>query len=283
MTAHRLREMLAQPGKLIKLAGAHDALGAKLAEAAGFDGVWASSLEISTSQCVPDVGILGINDLLGPALAMAQAVSVPVVADCDAAFGGETHVRHLARRYAAAGVAAVCIADSQCPKVNSLLATTQRLSSVEEFVTKMQAARDLKRGRAVLVIARVEALVAGAGQDEALRRGRAYAEAGADAVLIHSRSSDGGEILRFIDQWDRATPLVVVPTTYHVVTDAELQRTGKVKMVIYANHGIRAAIAATRRVFRQILEDGTTHEAEEWIARLDDLFELQGLTHARRR
>ena len=93
--------------------------------------------------------------------------------------------------------------------------------------------------------------------------------------MIHSRSENEEEILRFVAAWDEPAPIVLVPTTYHGLRDSDMRRTGKVRMVIYANHGLRAAIAAVKRVFRQILDDGTTCAAEEWIAPLQEVFELQ--------
>ena len=277
MSVQRLRQLLATPDRLIKLVAAHDAMGARLAEAAGFDGVWASSLEIATSQGLPDSGLLSLTDLLGPAAAMAQAVGVSVVADCDTGFGGEMHVCHLVRRYEAAGVAGVCIQDSQFPKLNSLLDVAHRLAPIEEFVGKLRMAVASRRASGLLIIARVEALIAGAGQAEALRRARAYADAGVDAVLIHSRSRSADEILQFVGAWDHAAPLVLVPTTYYSLDVPAIKRTGKVRIVIYANQGMRAEIAALKRVFRQILDDGSSQQAEPWIAGLDEVFALQRL------
>jgi phosphoenolpyruvate phosphomutase len=125
------------------------------------------------------------------------------------------------------------------------------------------------------VLARVQALVAGAGEDEAMRRARAYEAAGADAIVIHSRQSDPAEIISFIDHWESPTPLVLIPTTYSRFTASQAAATGKVRMMIYANHGLRASLAAMQRVFREILqEDGTLH-SERWIAPLDDVFKLQ--------
>jgi phosphoenolpyruvate phosphomutase len=278
MTVRYLRQMFGEPG-LIRLAGAHDALGARLIEASGFEGVWASSLEISTSRGVADAGILTMTEMLAQASLMAEAVRVPVVADCEAGFGGEDQVAHLVRRYERAGIAAVCIADAQFPMRNSLLDGRQQLATVAEFCAKLSAARAARRDPDFLLLARVEALIAGRGLDEALRRAHAYRDAGADAILIHSRSQTPAEIMEFVAAWDGSLPLVLVPTTYHSLTAREMARSGKVKMVIYANHGLRAAIAAMRRVFAQILADGTAHHAEEWIPGLADVFALQGLAH----
>jgi phosphoenolpyruvate phosphomutase len=118
------RENLHTPG-LVRLIGSHDALGARLAERAGFDGVWASSFEISASHGVPDAGILDVSAFLSAATSMASAVNIPVVADCDSGFGNAINVMHMVRRYETAGVAAVCIEDKAFPKVNSILPRRQ--------------------------------------------------------------------------------------------------------------------------------------------------------------
>jgi phosphoenolpyruvate phosphomutase len=272
--AARLRAALHGPGP-IRVAGSHDALGARLAERAGFDAVWASSLEISASRGVPDAGILSVTEFLAVAASMVRAVDIPIVADCDSGFGNAINVIHMVRDYEAAGVAGVCIEDKALPKVNSLLPKPHRLAGIEEFVGKIEAAKNAQRTEDLVVIARVEALVAGAGQDEASRRAHAYVAAGADAILIHDNSPTPSAIEEFCASWDGSAPLVVVPTTYSSITISELAELG-VAMVIYANHGIRARILATERTFAQILRDGTAANVEPDIATVGSLFELQG-------
>jgi phosphoenolpyruvate phosphomutase len=272
--ATRLRTRLDAPG-LLRVAGSHDALGARLAERAGFDAVWASSFEISASQGVPDAGILSLADFLAAAASMVGAVDIPVIADCDSGFGNAVNVMHMVRRYEAAGVAAVCIEDKAFPKVNSLLPKPQQLAGVEEFAGKVEAAKSAQAGRDFMVIARVEALVAGAGNAEAIRRAHAYADAGADAILIHDNSPTPEAIARFCRAWDGTAPLIVVPTTYCSTDIVELSELG-VKMVIYANQGLRARVRATEETFAEILEQGTTATVEAKIAPVSTIFDLQG-------
>ena len=269
-----LRQRLHAPG-IIRIAGAHDALGARLAERAGFDGVWASSFEISASRGVPDAGILDVSDFLSASASMAMAVRVPVIADCDSGFGTAVNVIHMVRRYEAAGIAAVCIEDKAFPKVNSLRPSPQELAPIAEFVGKIEAAKSAQASRDFLVIARVEALIAGRPQHEALERAHAYAEAGADAILIHAKGPTPDGIAEFCRAWDRSAPLVVVPTTYHSITASELSALG-VKMVIYANHGLRARVRATEEAFATILREGRTTSIERQIAPVSAIFDLQG-------
>ncbi len=276
MTATTLRALFDKPG-IVQLMGAHNALSARLVERAGFDGVWSSGLEISTSHAVPDANILTMSEYLAAAESMAEACSIPVVVDCDTGYGNSSNVIHMVRKFEAAGVGAVCIEDKLFPKVNSLFAGgRQELAPVYEFVGKILAATNARRDPDFMVIARVEALIAGWGQQEALDRARAYADAGADAILIHSRSSTVGQIAEFIAAWDFRAPLVVVPTTYSAVTAAELEALG-VKMVIYANHGVRSAISAMEETFAEVLRAGSTAGVESRIASMQLVFDLQGM------
>ncbi|MFI1647753.1 isocitrate lyase/phosphoenolpyruvate mutase family protein [Streptomyces avidinii] len=274
--ARRLREMFDRPGT-VRIIGAHNPLGARLAERAGFDGVWSSGLEVSASQGVPDTDILTMSELLATAGSLAAAVEVPVVADCDAGYGNAHNVMNMIRRYEAAGIAGVSIEDKRFPKVNSFIPGRQELAPIAEFCGKLRAAKAAQTTPDLMVIARIEALIAGWGMDEALRRGEAYAAAGADAVLIHAKGSSPEPVLRFLERWTLPTPVVVVPTTYHTITATELSEAGA-KMVIYANHGLRAGIAAVTDTFETILRDDRTTGIEDRIAPLATVFELQGMS-----
>jgi phosphoenolpyruvate phosphomutase len=184
-------------------------------------------------------------------------------------------VAQMVRAFAKAGAAAVCLADAQYPRHNSLRSGRLQLVSAPEFAQKLAAAKQSQRKPDLLVIARLESLIARTGLHDAQRRARAYAEAGADAILIHSRQCDPAEVLEFVEAWDGHLPLVLIPTTYHTLTEQHLCKTNKVKMVIYANQGIRAAIRAMRTVLAQIRAEGTAHGVENAILSLDELFAIQ--------
>lgn len=273
--ARRLRDLLAAPG-VVRLMGAHNALGAKLAERHGFEGVWASGLEISTSYAVPDASILTMSEYLAAAQAMAAAVTIPVVADCDTGFGNSNNVIRMVRQYEAAGVAGVCIEDKLFPKVNSLTEGRQDLASVAEFVGKILAAKTAQESDDFVVIARIEALIAGWPLEEALRRADAYARAGADAILIHDKAADASGVRAFLAQWKATVPVVVVPTAYPHLTATDLGALGA-RVVIYANQGIRAAVRAMDETLARIAADGSTAAVEPTIAPLRTLFDLQGM------
>lgn len=274
--ASTLRRLLSRP-KMVRLIGAHNALGAKMAERAGFDGVWSSSFEISASYAVPDASILTRSEHLAVAQRMCMAVNVPVIADCDTGYGDAFHFAHAVREFETAGVAGVCIEDKQFPKLNSFAPGKQELVSIDAFVDKLRAGKRAQRVSDFVIIARVEALIAGCGQDEALTRARAYADAGADAVLIHSKSSTVDELAGVARAWNRSVPLVAVPTSYYRTTVEELESLG-IKMVIYANHGLRCALQAMERAYAEILGSGSTAVLEDQMWPMKAIFELQGVT-----
>ena len=279
-SAH-LRRLLSGPG-VVRLIGAHDALGARLAEHAGFDAIWSSSFEVSTSHAVPDASILTMSDFLAAAQAMVDAAGIPVVADCDTGFGNSSNVIRMVHKFEAAGVAGVCIEDKLFPKVNSLMAGgRQELAPIPEFVGKIVAAKAAQRTEEFVVIARIEALIAGWGVAEAMRRADAYVRAGADAILIHDKDPAATQLRAFLAQWKSDTPIVVVPTAFPQVTAAEFEALG-VKMIVYANQGLRAAVRAMEETYRAILADGSSAGVEERIAPMARLFELQGMTEFKR-
>ncbi len=265
-----------QSQRIVRILGAHNGLGAKLIERSGFEGVWASGLEISTAFCVPDANILTMTENLETARSINEATSLPVICDCDTGYGNASNVKHMVKRYEAAGLAAVVIEDKQFPKVNSFIPGRQDLVPMEEFAGKLRAAKQAQSGPDFMVFARVEALISGFGLEEALRRAHAYAEAGADGIVIHSKTSSPEEVFAFAKRWAGQIPLIAIPTTYYRITAEELATAG-FSMVIYANHGLRASIRAMERAFESIAEDGTTAGIEGSIASLKQVFELQGM------
>lgn len=266
----------------IRVVGAHDGLSAKLGERAGFDAVWASGFEISASHALPDANILTMTEFLHAATLMNDAVSIPVIADCDTGYGNSNNVIQLVRKYESAGIAAVCIEDKLFPKVNSFIPGRQELASIAEFVGKILAAKNAQSSRDFMVFARVEALIAGWGMDEALTRARAYVEAGADGILIHSKEEQPDQILNFISQWDLPVPLILVPTTYPTLDYETIRGLKKIGVIIYANQGLRSAVTAMQRDLKEIIETGSSAGLEKRIVPMATLFELQGMYEMKR-
>ena len=133
---------------------------------------------------LPEANIITVTDFFNAASSMNEAVNIPVIADCDTGFGNSNNVIHLVKKYEAAEIAAVCIEDKLFPKVNSFIPGRQELASIAEFVGKILVAKSAQNGPNFMIMARVEALIAGWGMEEALKRARAYTDAGADATLF---------------------------------------------------------------------------------------------------
>lgn len=134
-----------------------------------------------------------------------------------------------------------------------------------------------RRDKNFMVIARTEALIAGLGSEEALFRAARYVKAGADAILVHSKSKTPDEIIEFINSWDVDAPLVLVPTAYRALDEAEIARLGKVKLVIYGNHTVRAIVTALEDVYAQIRRDKGIAKVHDKIVSVEHIFELQGV------
>jgi len=250
-------------------------MSAKLVEISGFDAIWAGSFAISATHALPDASILTMTEFLGVAANMAESCKIPVIADCDTGFGGPSNVSRMVKKYESSGIAGVSIEDKTFPKQNSLLENGRHeLTSEKEFVAKIIAAREAKQNKEFMVIARTEALIAGLGINEALKRAQAYEKAGADAILIHSKKKEPTEIFEFTDLWKGSVPLVVVPTAYPTVSLDDLI-SHKIKMVIYANQSLRVAHSAMSRVLREINNTKKLSEIHEEMSSMEDIFELQ--------
>ncbi|MFJ8883248.1 isocitrate lyase/phosphoenolpyruvate mutase family protein [Streptomyces sp. NPDC102402] len=259
---------------VVRVAGAHHALSGVLAQEAGFQAVWSSSFEVSASRCLPDASILSMTEYLEAAANIQKALDIPVVADCDTGYGGNYNVAHMVHEFEGAGITAVCMEDKLFPKMNSFADGDQTLLSTKAFASKIETAKAVQSSEEFFVIARTEALISGAGLDQAVERCFAYADSGADAVLIHSKAPTKDEVLAFLDRWDQRVPVVIVPTTYPDWHIDDVREAG-VSVVIYANQGMRATLSALRATYRAIYEAGDTTALEPEIAAVRDIFDLQ--------
>ena len=270
-----LRQKMSDRG-LVHVMAAHSPLSARLAEEAGFDGLWASGFELSAIYGLPDVSLVSMTQHLDMVRAIAEQSSLPIVADIDTGFGNAINVVYAISQYERAGAAAVVIEDKTFPKVTSLVAGgRQELLRTEEFQGKIAAAVATRKNRDFLVIARTEALIAGLGEAEALRRAAAYEEAGADMILIHSKQKTPDEVESFVRAWKGKLPIVIVPTAYPEMNEARIEALGKIAMVIYGNHAIRACVTAMKDVFARILKDRGIHNVNKDIVSVEEVFRLQ--------
>lgn len=270
----QLRTMLRSP-QIEFLMEAHNGLGARIVEEAGFNGIWASGLSISASLGLRDNNEASWTQVLEVVEYMSDASSIPILLDADTGYGNFNNVRRLVRKLEQRQVAGMCIEDKLFPKSNSFReGKRQPMAQMEEFVGKIKAAKDTQTDPDFCVVARVEALIAGYGLEEALRRARAYAAAGADAVLIHSKLATAFQILAFMENWKEDCPVVIVPTKYYT-TPVEVFEQSGVSLVIWANHLMRSSITAMQNVARQIYQERSLVNVEPVVAPLSEVFRLQ--------
>jgi phosphoenolpyruvate phosphomutase len=270
----KLRQML-HSAELEFLMEAHNGLSARIVREAGFKGIWASGLTISAQFGVRDNNEASWTQVVDMLEFMADASDLPILLDGDTGYGNFNNMRRLVRKLEQRGIAGVCIEDKQFPKTNSFLnGERQPLAEIEEFVGKIAAGKDTQQDANFSIVARVEALIAGWGMEEALRRAEAYRLAGADAILIHSKLSKPDEIVTFAKEWARRSPLVIVPTRYYS-TPTEVFRQAGISTVIWANHLVRAAASAMQSVAKEIFESQTLVNVEDRIVSVNEIFRLQ--------
>jgi phosphoenolpyruvate phosphomutase len=270
----QLRQMLVGP-ELEFLMEAHNGLSARIVREAGFRGIWASGLSISAQFGVRDNNEASWTQVVDMLEFMADASDLPILLDGDTGYGNFNNLRRLVRKLEQRGIGGVCIEDKIFPKTNSFLnGERQPLADVEEFAGKIAAGKDTQTDPDFCIVARVEALIAGWGMEEALRRAEAYRRAGADAILIHSKLSRPDEILHFAREWGGRAPLVIVPTKYYS-TPSDVFRKAGISTVIWANHLVRSSAAAMQAVARDIHDNQTVVNIEDRIVAVEEIFRLQ--------
>jgi len=258
---------------------AHSGLSARIVQEAGFKGIWGSGCTIAAALGVRDSNEASWTQVLEVVEFMSDATQVPILLDSDTGYGNFNNVRRLVRKLEQRDVAGMCIEDKLFPKTNSFInGERQPLADIEEFAGKIKAAKDTQQDPDFCVVARVEALIAGWGLAEAVKRAEAYCEAGADAILMHSKLDTPDEIRAFMAVWQRATcPVVVVPTTYCRTPTRVLAEAG-VSLVIWANHLLRSSITAMQRTAVTIREEQSVLAVEDEIASMKEVFRLQDTT-----
>lgn len=273
----QLRRMLASPG-LEFIMEAHDGLSAKIVEETGFGGIWASGLSISAALGVRDNNEASWTQVLEVCEFMSDATSIPILLDGDTGFGNFNSFRRLVAKLEQRDIAGVCIEDKVFPKTNSFIGgEKQPLANIDEFSGKIKAGKDTQKDKDFVIVARVEALIAGWGVDEAVKRADAYANSGADAILIHSKISTFDEIELFLKQWDKKKPIVIVPTMYYQTPTRKFEEYG-VSLVIWANHTLRASIANMQKIVKQIYEEQTLINVQEKIVPVKEIFRIQNVS-----
>jgi phosphoenolpyruvate phosphomutase / 2-hydroxyethylphosphonate cytidylyltransferase len=246
-------------------------------QSVSFDAMWSSSLIDSTVRGKPDIEAVDNSARFAALNELFEVTTKPLLYDADTG-GRAEHFAFTVRSLERLGVSAVIIEDKIGLKRNSLLGNdvTQARESIESFCYKISAGKAAQATNDFAVIGRIESFIVDAGLDDALIRANEYVAAGADGVMIHSRSKEPGEIFAFCDRFrqaDAATILVVVPTSYSGVYEYELKARG-VNVVIYANHLLRASYPAMMQAARTILENGRCREADDLCMSVDSILRL---------
>jgi phosphoenolpyruvate phosphomutase len=255
---------------------AHNGLSAKIVEESGFPGIWASGLSMSASLGVRDNNEASWTQILEIAEFMVDATNIPVLLDGDTGYGNFNNMRRLVNKLEQRGIAGVCIEDKLFPKTNSFIGgKKQLLAEINEFCGKLSAGKDTQKDDDFIIVARVEAFIAGLGLAEALDRADAYRKAGADAILIHSNLSTATEIADFMNEWGGRHPVVIVPTKYYSTPSEFYSKLG-ISLTIWANHNIRTSINAMQELSKKIYEDQSLTSIEGKISPLSEVFRLQG-------
>lgn len=243
-----------------------------------FDGMWASSLTDSTSKGKPDIEAVDITTRLHDLNDALEVTTKPIIFDGDTG-GKNEHFVFTVRTLERLGISAVIIEDKVGLKQNSLFGTDaiQTQDTIEGFCSKIKAGKNAQITEDFMVIARIESLIAGKPVSDALERAFAYVDAGADAIMIHSKNKDGKDIKTFCEGFrlkNQSTPIVAVPTTYNQFTEDELASWG-INVIIYANHLLRAAYPAMLNCAKSILTHGRSLEASnDYCMPIKEILEL---------
>ncbi len=281
----RLRKVLAMKDFATALE-AHSGLSGLIAEntvvyqnggARQFDAMWVSSLCDSTQKGKPDIELVDMTSRFRTVDDIMEVTTKPIIFDGDT--GGLTeHFAYTVRTLERMGVSMVIIEDKTGLKKNSLFGTevAQTQAEIKEFCEKIMAGKKAQKTKEFMICARIESLILEKGIEDALKRAEAYVEAGADAIMIHSRQKEPSEIFDFVGRFrktDRITPIVVVPTSFNQVTEEEFQERG-VNVVIYANHLTRSGFPAMQNTAKLILEKHRSKECDDNCMSFEEIIRL---------
>lgn len=242
-----------------------------------FDAMWISSLCDSTAKGKPDIELVDMTSRFRTIDDVMEVTTKPIIFDGDT--GGLTeHFVYTIRTLERMGVSMVIIEDKCGLKKNSLFGTevAQTQDSIENFSAKIRAGKAAQKTKDFMICARIESLILEQGMEDALTRAFAFAEAGADAIMIHSRKKDPSEIREFITKFrekDTATPIVIVPTSFNTVYEDEWKQIGA-NVIIYANQLTRTGFPAMQNAARLILENHRAKECDDICMSIKDIITL---------
>jgi phosphoenolpyruvate phosphomutase len=242
-----------------------------------FDGMWASSLTDSTAKGKPDIEAVDVTSRMSTLHDILEVTTKPIIYDGDTG-GKAEHFVFTVKTLERLGISAIIIEDKAGLKKNSLFGNevAQTQDSIENFCHKIQTGKKVQATRDFMIIARIESLICGRGIDDAITRAKAYMEAGADGIMIHSREKTPEEIFAFCREYNKLEirkPLVAVPSSYNKVTEEELCDHG-VNVIIYANHLLRSAYPAMVATAKSILQHNRSAEADSQMMSISEILEL---------
>ncbi len=278
----RLRRLIdAKP--IVRILEAHNPLSALIIEnvksesGIEYDGMWSSSLTDSTSKGKPDIEAVDVSTRINNINEIFEVTTKPMIYDADTG-GIAEHFAFTVRTLERTGISAVIIEDKTGLKKNSLFGNdvSQTQDTIENFSNKIKTGKKAQITDDFMIIARIESLILEKGIEDAITRARAFIEAGADGIMIHSRQKTPNEILEFcklLREFNKNIPIIVVPTSYNQITAKELSKAG-INVVIYANHMLRAAYPGMMNVAQSILDNDRSLEAEKSLLSIKDILEL---------
>ena len=285
MRRARLRRILSMKGTVTAME-AHSGLTGLIVEntvvyenggARQFDAMWISSLCDSTAKGKPDIELVDMTSRFRTIDDICEVTTKPIIFDGDT--GGLTeHFVYTVKSLERMGVSMIIIEDKTGLKKNSLFGTevSQTQASIPDFCEKIRAGKKAQKTKDLMICARIESLILEKGMDDALERAFAFTDAGADAIMIHSRKKEPDEIFDFVDKFrekDKTTPIVVVPTSFNTVTEEEFKARG-VNIIIYANQLTRAGFPAMQNAAKLILENHRAKECDDICMPFKDIIRL---------
>lgn len=242
-----------------------------------FDAMWVSSLCDSTAKGKPDIELVDMTSRFRTLDDICEVTTKPIIFDGDT--GGLTeHFVYTVRSLERMGISMIIIEDKTGLKKNSLFGNevAQTQASIADFSAKIAAGKKAQRTEDFMICARIESLILEKGMEDALERAFAFTEAGADAIMIHSRKKEPDEIFEFVEKYrakNTKTPIVVVPTSFNTVTEEEFKTRG-VNIVIYANQLTRTAFPAMQNAARTILKNHRAKECDDVCMPFKDIIRL---------
>ena len=268
---------------IVRILESHNALSGLIVETIKsdsnieYDGMWSSSLTDSTSKGKPDIEAVDVSTRINTINEIFEVTTKPMIYDADTG-GIAEHFAFTVRTLERTGISAVIIEDKTGLKKNSLFGNdvAQTQDSIENFCNKIKMGKAAQVTDDFMIISRIESLILEAGMDDAVKRAKAYIEAGTDGIMIHSRKKEPNEILEFckiLREYNENIPIVVVPTSFNQITAKELGEAG-INVVIYANHMLRAAYPGMIKVAKSILDNDRSMEAEKDLLSIKEILEL---------